>query len=204
MSEDRWRGGARPWPSNYTGGWHKDVSAAKKRIPQCPGVCCVCYLAISTYSRVPHLLSVAGPVSCPRSGRHRQMSRGGREKLCLPPALPALCHELDDLLQAPQCPRGQAHLYTTLTTDSWCWHAPALRGSLTTKDSRACWHQRLGLERNYKELIPSRPFSSPTPTVPGLGAHIMLTLSQFWPVVFPGAGSWCAHPSSPLLTRPKN
>ena len=105
---------------------------------------------------------------------------------------------------SPQCPRGQAHLYTALTTDSWCWHAPALRGSLTTKDSRACWHQRLGLERNYKELIPSRPFSSPTPTVPGLGAHIMLTLSQFWPVVFPGAGSWCAHPSSPLLTRPKN
>ena len=100
-----------------------------------------------------------------------------------------------------KCPRDQAHLYTTLTTDSWCWHAPGLRGSLTTKDSWACWHQRLGFERNYKELIPSRPFSSPTPTVPGLGAHIMLTLSQFWPGVFPGAVSWCpAHLSSAYPT----
>ena len=72
-------------------------------------------------------------------------------------------------------------------TFTWHWPAPdswrELGGILrwVTKDCRACWHRRLEFEQNYKELIPSRPFSPPTPTVPGLGAHIMLTLSQLWP-----------------------
>lgn len=199
MSEDRWRGGARPWPSNYTGGWHKDVSAAKKRIPQCPGVCCV-NISLSPHIPCSALVVSSGPVSrcpVPRSGRHRLMSRGGGEKLCLLSALAALCHELDDLLQAPKMSPGPAS--PLHDTDHWLLVLTWFTG--VTRDSRACWHQRLGFERNYKELIPSRPFSSATPTVPGLGAHIMLTLSQFRSGVFPGHGRVLMRRSS-LLCSP--
>ena len=113
------------------------------------------------------------------------MSRGvGREKLCLLSALNALCHELDDLLKMSPGPASPLQYTRHWPPTPGADMRPCYGAHQQLMIARACWHQRLGFERNYKELIPSRPFSSPTPTVPGLGAHIMLTLSQFWPGVY--------------------
>ena len=134
------------------------------------------------------LLSVAG-VLYPGSGHYQQPPdvSGRREKL-----LSALCSQ-SRAGWSPQAPRMSPGPVSPLhDTDQLL-----TRGNFTTghyKDCRACWHHRLEFEQNYKELIPSRPFSPPTPTVPGPGVHIMLTLSQGVPRT---AVYRCgAHPSS--------
>ena len=144
MSWDRCQGGASL--SNYTGGWHKDVSGVKKRIPQCPGVWVNTCLTYSLSPLVVSSWSVPGVWPPP------DVSRPGEKLLGLLWALAAHCLCWDDLL----------HLLILVTCPNVPgaspWHAtdrlltPGLRGSLKIA-GRVGIRAWLGFERNYKEII---------------------------------------------------